>query len=250
LAVRLNPRTIAAKITPETALHFSMAAYENASRLVDAAVALHARELHGPARSMAISAREELGKHFAAILYVAGQYDAARFASQVWGHNSKQTLGAIVTLLSGTLKDQSRHLEPALKLEGSTVREAFALMSPKLQAATNEMPMPDKEAIDSIEATVGRAHSGEDDARRTEGLYVDLVESGNGLDIRSPTAVTDAQAAEEIGVTRGYLDWAAQLMNAMGSEQLTDAAQLTIQEAIAELKGLADVVIPKTPGGA
>src|SRR5216684_1575114 len=56
LAQRARRDAIAAKITPETALYFSMAAYENASRLVDGALTLQTQGHRGPARSMADSA--------------------------------------------------------------------------------------------------------------------------------------------------------------------------------------------------
>jgi len=55
-AQRARRDAIAAKITPETALYFSMAAYENASRLVDGALTLQTQGHRGPARSMADSA--------------------------------------------------------------------------------------------------------------------------------------------------------------------------------------------------
>src|SRR5205809_5244638 len=92
---------ITAKITPEIALSVAMSAWENASQLLEGAVTLHAKGNNGPARSLANSAREEIGKFFAAMMYCMGVLPADRFAETFWNHSSKQALGAVLAMLGG-----------------------------------------------------------------------------------------------------------------------------------------------------
>jgi len=246
---RATRDAIASNITPDLAFYFSKAAYDNATRLVDVAVLLHAHGHHGPARSTAISAREEFGKFFAALLHCAGVYDAQRFAALLRRHSDKQTLGATLALLGGPLKSMSDHLAPALQVKAATLGEAFDAIAANLKAALAEisLSMPDEATIADMQNKLTRAHSGDDDARRTEGLYVDLLGPGADLKIQSPSeVVTAADALDEIETARAYVRWASPLMQAMSIDKL-DEQSVDIQEVIAGLRRLASIAQGEPP---
>ena len=236
---RASREEIARQITPERALYFSKAAYDNAARLVDAAVVLHTHGHHGPARSLAISAREEFGKFFAALLHCAGVYDAAQFARLIRKHGAKQLLGATLALCGGPLKAVSEHIAPAVQVKAKSPQQAFDLIASQLEAILPKIPIPDEATIAEMQSRLMRAHSGGDDVLRTEALYVDMISTNDGLAVRSPSdIVSAADAFEEIETARAYLRWANPVMEAMSIGDVDDGT-LNLEEILAALRRLA-----------
>jgi AbiV family abortive infection protein len=245
---RATRDAIAKNISPERAIYFSKAAYDNASRLVDAALLLHDHGHYGPARSTAISAREEFGKFFAALLYSAGVYDAPQFARLLRQHSAKQLLGTTLALCGGPLKALSDHIAPALQVKTKTLQEAFDLMAANLERVLPHIPIPDEAAIAEVQSRLARAHSGGDDARRTEALYVDLISTGLDLAIRAPTEmVTAADALDEIETARAYVRWASPVMEAMSIGDDLNEQSFNVQEFIDCLRRLATIAQQDPP---
>jgi AbiV family abortive infection protein len=124
-----------------------MSAWENASQLLAGAVTLHAKGNNGPARSLAISAREEIGKFFAAMMYCMGVLPVDRFAETFWNHSSKQALGAVLAMLGGPVKPLSQHVRPAVDIRASSMPEMFDEIATNISTLLATAPMPGGEGM-------------------------------------------------------------------------------------------------------
>jgi AbiV family abortive infection protein len=247
---RASTKAIAANVTAEKAFHFGYAAYENAARLLQAAVLTAKGENYGVARSLAILAREELGKYLAAILFAAGRFPPSQFADIIsGGHKQKQVLGVVLSCFGVLLKPIQDKITAAMSASGTTLIEAFKTGMTGLQAQLEQLE-PSKEAISVIERGVTSAHVGNDEARRTEGLYVDFVERDGELVIRSPAlVVSQNMAKEEIAKAKEYFEMMA-VFNSAISFDVASADNAPVGEVISAFKEFLDRNVPRDDGQA
>jgi len=241
---RATQMLVAEKITPELGWQYAFSAFENGRKLLDGARTLQDRGLYGPARSLAISSREEFGKFIAALLYCIETYDATKFAAHIRRHQTKQTLGAVLAAIGDILKGDTTQFASAFTTNTATLGEAVTAISSQITTLVAKLPEPDKDTLAALEDRLSRAHSGEDELSRTEGLYVDLVDEGGQLRIRTPSAITPEQAEAETAGTRVFFDLIDQAGSLLVVEQLDrpDAPKPSAEEVFDHLKRMASAL--------
>lgn len=197
-----------AVITREAAWALSDAAYLNSKSLVDAAAVLHSAGCFGPALSLAISAREEMGKFYMALLVAVGRTSPAKFEAFRRQHRAKQAFGALASLVGRVIDLARSPFAEAVDVRGVPPDQVLDVLNERLVAAAKAAAIAD-DAIAHLVKESEAALDGAHERERWRGLYADLSNVDGEWQITTPADVTAEEAANEIERARAHFDFVA-----------------------------------------
>src|SRR5579863_4194061 len=116
---------LSALVSAHSGATFMLESLANAQRLVTSARLLTKEGLFGPARSLAITAKEEIGKSLIAMRYLHGEISSQQFVSDVLNHPQKQAWGLAFAEIGRFFANHSAKIE-SLVVTGATIEEAIA----------------------------------------------------------------------------------------------------------------------------
>lgn len=170
-------------------LEFGARTIINVSDLIAASRALFERELFGPARSVAITALEELGKFVLALDQLAGTLTTHEFLKRVRKHHPKQRWGYAITFLAPWLVEVvQRELGPCW--DPVVLSERFEQRLRKDGRIVQELERRTPE----ITALLEYLASGQVERDRQDGWYVSLNAENGTYGLVHPRLVRREEA--------------------------------------------------------
>jgi AbiV family abortive infection protein len=186
-------------LPPSVAFEVAFRALDNAQQLHRAAECLDAAGHYGPAVSLSISAREEVGKFFSALFVALEQRSGKGAIERLRSHRAKQGIGAGLALLPSI----AEHLRSALVLtqpiQAATFESFSAALLERITAGLETFEWPADQS--KIESGVRAAADGADEMKRRRGMYVDPVRNASAWEVSYPGSFSAADAQEEIRIT-------------------------------------------------
>ena len=170
----------------------------NAAALIDGARALFDRGHYGMSRSLAISAREEVGKACMAASYLAGQISVEEFVFNLRKHRYKQAEGLILPTLAHALRNLPHLVRLLLPSTDALVPEALAETLRKMQLNSETLFSELSPTFDPLRARREMATEGLDEDSRQAGLYVTLSAGDGAPDFEYPQQVGASEAEVEL----------------------------------------------------
>ncbi len=192
-------------------LRFAAETILNTYTLRDVASKLLAAEHYGVARSITISAREELGKFYLCGLYLTGAITGKELGGYIFGHKDKQMYGQLLSSLAPTvsnlLKRNNSRLEQTVDDPHSTVKEVIAVLhGTEREQLESCMTRP----VDEIRSELSAIRDdGTMEDKRQRGLYVspDLKPPSNGvIAIHAPRNISKEEAQSEMDGLNRFFD--------------------------------------------
>ena len=166
-----------------------------------------------------------------AVLFAGGFIDARTFASHVYSHSVKQTLGTIA-IAGAQLADELAIID---QTAAATSDGTLLGMTQRLAELARAIPPPTGEDKSKVQSRIALAHEGADERTRTEGLYVDFLMQGlNSLATRSPVDVPRELAQTEIDGARQAFDFATLGKRVATAESLKLLSNVVVSEAEVE----------------
>jgi AbiV family abortive infection protein len=198
---------------PAVVWRLAVAAYDNSVRHVGAAESLHAAGYYGEASSLAIAAREELGKALAALLVAIGRAPGVKLDEVLSSHPSKQALGMIARAL-GCVSVDFDAVIAAINEAGERLPtpKVISQLMAQIEAAITF----DEARFDSIGRDIELAMAGNDEARRQAGLYVDVVRTAGEWTIKSPSDITETESAEQLAKVQTLQEFLRKVEDSVG----------------------------------
>jgi AbiV family abortive infection protein len=190
-------------IPADVAWRLSFLALDNAKRLHAAAQALVERGHFGPARSLAISVREEAGKFLKALLIGLEHQPGTDASKSLRRHEYKQALGVVLARLPSLVDFETFNLDLS-KVSSDSLDEVLDHACEQLMAVASELTL-NEEAVKELEAEVKSAAAGAHEMRRRRGLYVDAEMTDGQWTIHSPAEITEDEARAEVGGAEALL---------------------------------------------
>jgi len=238
MSSRARAQQLAEALRPLDAVAYAAAAARNGRALLDSACILRDAGQFGAARALAISAREEGGKAFLALLYVVGLTDELTFAQQILGHTEKQAHGVVAGMLTRLLDTNPGLLTSLFVVDRQPPSEARRQLAenfrqlPRLTAAT-KLPID----LSELQASLSEARTNVHEKRRKSGLYVDLEPTPAGTVLHTPQSIDRSEVDAEIRDTSVALR-AMERLEAPDPEYRPGPDGLTNEEAVAWLRTL------------
>ena len=174
---------VSARLNRDTVLEYAVYSLFNHGDLRLAASTLTDKGLYGPARSMAISALEELGKFALAIRFLADDLSAPQFVQQIFSHVPKQAWGRLIT-----------HLSPHMvHLNRENVAPSFLEFFRNLEANSEKLVQAVTEDQNGLQQVANELAGHTLESWRQEGIYVSIQETEDTLVVQHPRLVTEEQ---------------------------------------------------------
>lgn len=155
---------------------------------------------YGPARSLAISAREEYGKFVFCISYLAGYIDKHRLADTLFSHLSKQAISRLISRVA--LK--SKEVIPDLNLDDYESIEdikctLIGWMKSVIEHVDNNDLINDH-LLSTIKPELESTLNANDEKLRQDGIYVTPYIKDDLLVINNPAQVSMEEVERELAL--------------------------------------------------
>lgn len=190
----------ATNLDRDVVLELAARAIINMVDLRDAARCLFEKNFYPQARSVAITALEELGKLALALSYLKGDITEEDFLRRVHSHHPKQRWGNLLAYLAPlTQRFVEQHGEMISGVE--FIKHLDDRMGPQLDRLVQELQEKESE----LEAFANYLMSGQVERERRDGWYVSLVVDDEPPRVTHPRMV-DREKAESVLKLLSHVD--------------------------------------------
>lgn len=179
-------------------LKFTVYTIINICDLRSAAKQLYNSGQYSLSRSLAVFAKEELGKLVICIFFLSGRTAPEKFIKHVRSHHHKQALGMLWAQIVSCFDFGDIGVKEAFTIEADTFSNTIKQLGERINTIVDKIEPAILEKANLIKHEFNSSMKGATERTRQQGIYVSLELQSGILDVQHPRLVTQKEASDEL----------------------------------------------------